>query len=104
MPPSTPAESKTAVPLCVDLDGTLIKTDLVWESLVRLLKRNPVFLFLLPVWLLRGRAYLKARIADRVSIEPASLPFNQQVLEFVQTEKGSGRPIFLVTASDSRLA
>ena len=46
-------------PLCVDLDGTLIKTDLLWESLLVLLKQNPLLVVLLPLWLIKGKAYLK---------------------------------------------
>src|SRR5262245_40985866 len=92
------------VPLCVDLDGTLLRTDMVWESLVQLLKRNPLYLFLVLGWLLRGRAYLKAQIAARVHMEVAALPCNQELVEFLRTEKHSGRTIILATASDSRLA
>ncbi|OQW93225.1 MAG: hypothetical protein BWK79_12305, partial [Beggiatoa sp. IS2] len=46
-------------PLCVDLDGTLIATDSLWESALILLRTQPLAAFLLPVWLLRGKAYLK---------------------------------------------
>ena len=46
-------------PLCVDLDGTLIRTDLLWESLLALLKQRPLSIFQLPFWLLKGRAYFK---------------------------------------------
>ena len=52
MPSPAVTEPKEIVPLCVDLDGTLIKTDLLWESLVRLLKNNPLYLLAVPVWLL----------------------------------------------------
>jgi hypothetical protein len=48
------------VPLVVDLDGTLVKTDLLVESVVRLLRKNMLYLFLLPIWLLRGKRAFKA--------------------------------------------
>ena len=99
-----PATTETDVPLCVDLDGTLLRTDMVWESLVRLLKQNPLYLVLVPGWLLRGRAYLKAEIAARVEMEVSALPYNQDLLDFIQAEKRAGRYIMLVTASDARLA
>ena len=51
------------IPLCVDLDGTLIKTDLLWESLLALLKQRPLSIFQLPFWLLKGRAHFKHEIA-----------------------------------------
>jgi 4-hydroxybenzoate polyprenyltransferase/phosphoserine phosphatase len=93
-----------SVPLCVDLDGTLIKTDMLWESFVRLLKRNPLYGLLVPFWFMRGRAHLKAMIASRTDVDPANLPYNQLLLEFLRAEKKQGRPILLVTASDERLA
>jgi hypothetical protein len=65
MPPPDTTKSKE-VPLCVDLDGTLLKTDLTWESLVRLLRRNPLYLLVIPFWLIRGRAVLKDRLAKQV--------------------------------------
>ncbi|HSU56436.1 MAG TPA: UbiA family prenyltransferase [Candidatus Dormibacteraeota bacterium] len=92
------------VPLCVDLDGTLIRTDLLWESLVRLLRRNPFYLFVAPFWWMKGRAWLKAQIAARVQVDPATLPYNQGLLEYLEAEKARGRTLLLVTASDTRMA
>jgi 4-hydroxybenzoate polyprenyltransferase len=102
----TPAgtETKTAVPLCVDLDGTLLRTDMVWESLVRLLKHNPLYLFVVFTWLLRGRAHLKAQVSARVSLDVTTLPYNQPLIEFLRAEKREGRSLILATASDFRLA
>ncbi|HNE32692.1 MAG TPA: UbiA family prenyltransferase [Nitrospira sp.] len=86
-------------PLCVDLDGTLIKTDLLWESLLALLKQNPLSIFLLPVWLLRGRAYLKHQIAQRVTLDASTLPYDQELVEFLSKERLAGRELILATAS-----
>ncbi len=99
---ATPS-TKSGVPLCVDLDGTLIKTDLLWESAVRLLARDPLWLFALPVWWLRGRANLKRQIAMRVALDPARLPYNEAFLEFVRAEKQAGRKLVLASASDAQL-
>jgi 4-hydroxybenzoate polyprenyltransferase/phosphoserine phosphatase len=104
MPPPAVTEPKTTVPLCIDLDGTLIKTDLLWESLLRLLRHNPLYAFAALWWWRRGRAHLKARIAARVQIDPASLPYNRSLLELIEAEKRQGRRILLVTASDAQLA
>ena len=65
---------QTAIPLAVDLDGTLIKTDLLWEGLFLLLKRNPLYLFMVPVWLASGPARLKMEIAARVDLDVEALP------------------------------
>jgi hypothetical protein len=58
--------SENRPPLCVDCDGTLLKTDLLFESVFALLKKSPLTLFLLPFWLLRGKAYFKQRLIERV--------------------------------------
>jgi 4-hydroxybenzoate polyprenyltransferase/phosphoserine phosphatase len=92
------------VPLCVDLDGTLIRTDLLWESVVRLLRRNPLYAAVLPFWWLRGRAWLKRQVAARAEVDVATLPYHEQFLEFLRCERRQGRPICLATASDKRLA
>ena len=97
------ADTRTR-PLCVDLDGTLVRTDLLVESLVALLKANPLFLFLLPFWLLKGKAYLKQQVADRVDIDPVSLPYNKPFLAWLKQQKKSGRALVLATASNVKHA
>jgi 4-hydroxybenzoate polyprenyltransferase/phosphoserine phosphatase len=91
-------------PLCVDLDGTLVRTDLLLESLVLLLKRNPLYLFLVPLWLLRGKAVLKAQISARVTLNPAALPYNTEFLEWLRSERAAGRSLWLCTAANEQLA
>jgi len=86
--------------LCVDLDGTLITTDLLFESLARLLKYKPWLLFLIPLWLMRGRAALKRNLAQRVSIDASLLPYNARFLDWLRAEKALGREIVLATAAD----
>ena len=69
---------RNAIPLAVDLDGTLIATDLLWEGLFLLLRRNPLYLFLVPVWLMSGPARLKQEIAARVDIDPAGAALSRR--------------------------
>lgn len=90
--------------LCVDLDGTLVHTDLLLESLVLLIKRNPLCLLLVPLWLLGGKARLKQEISRRVQLNAASLPYVQPFVEWLQEQKERGRSLWLCTASDQRLA
>jgi 4-hydroxybenzoate polyprenyltransferase/phosphoserine phosphatase len=90
--------------LCVDLDGTLIRGNLLWECVVLLAKKSPASVLLLPFWLLRGRAFLKRRLADRVQLDPSRLAYRQQVLDLLQQERLCGRRVALVTAADSYLA
>lgn len=93
-----------SVPLCVDLDGTLIHSDLLLESFLLLIKRNPLYLLLLPLWLLKGKANLKSQIARRVQIDGADLPYTKPFVEWLQAQKSQGRSLWLCTASDARLA
>jgi phosphoserine phosphatase len=102
MPQPPPPENQ--IPLVVDLDGTLIKTDLLWESLARLLRRNPLWLFPVLFWWMRGRAFLKKQLARRVTIDPAALPYNESFLQFLREQKAAGRKIILATASDLQMA
>ncbi len=87
------------VPLAVDLDGTLIATDLLWESIAALIKRNPLFLFLLPFWALRGAYVLKMKLAARVEIDAAALPYRADFLAFLRAEHAKGRKLYLATGS-----
>ena len=90
--------------LCVDLDGTLIRGNVLWECVLVLLKSRPITLLLLPFWLLAGRASLKRHLAARTHLNPARLPYREQVLELIQQEKATGRRVALVTAADRELA
>ena len=88
----------------VDLDGTLVRTDLLVESAFVLLKRNVFFVFLIPLWLIRGKAHLKSEIAARVEIDAGMLPFNDDFLNHLKTEYDNGRTLILATASNEKLA
>lgn len=90
--------------ICVDLDGTLVQTDTLWESLLLLAKRRPWELFLVVFWLLRGKAHLKHQVAARAAPDAALLPYRPEVLESLQIFKAEGRTIYLATAADQRIA
>lgn len=91
------------IPLCVDLDGTLVRSDLLVESALGLFKRNPLYLFAMLVWLLRGKAALKHEIATRYRPDFGSLPWDPRVIELLRAEHGR-RELVLCTASDQRYA
>ena len=94
-----------ALPLCVDLDGTLIHGDLLWECIVLLLKKNPFCLLLVPFWLVSGgRAKVKRQLAQRADLEPGNMAYNRELLEFLQAEHRRGRTLVLATAADQQLA
>ncbi len=101
---TVPAPSSLLPPLAVDLDGTLLKTDLLLESFFSLLRQAPLAALAVPLWLLKGRAHLKREIASRVRLDAALLPYRTALVEQVRVEHGKGRSIVLATASDELLA
>ena len=89
-------------PLCVDLDGTLIATDSLWESILLLFRTWQIFL--VPFWLMRGRYYLKYKVAQHVSLNVTTLPYYENVLTFLKEEKQKGRVLVLATAAHESIA
>ena len=98
---STPTPAK---PLCVDLDGTLVATDTTVEGLVEVLKPAPWRIFALLAALFAGRPALKRYIAERVQLDPATLPYREEVLGEMRQARSDGRQVVLITASDQSTA
>lgn len=94
----------TSLPLCVDLDGTLIQTDSLWESCLRLIHQNPFMLLLLPFWLFQGKAGFKHKISQHVELSPSSLPFNTDLLKYLTQQRLHNRHLVLVTAANKNIA
>jgi 4-hydroxybenzoate polyprenyltransferase len=90
--------------LYVDLDGTLIATDLLHESTLQLLRNSPSSVLQMPAWLLRGKAYAKRQIAQRVSLDASVLPYRVDMLAIIRQARLQGRRVVLATASDEILA
>lgn len=93
-----------ALPLCVDLDGTLVKSDTLLDSLLVMVRQKPLLLLYLPVWLLQGKAAFKSHIAQAVTLNAPHLPYNRPLLQFLERQHATGRPIYLATAADAGLA
>ena len=91
-------------PLCVDLDGTLVSSDLLAEAIVALLKQNLLYVFVLPVWLLKGRAHLKQQVADRVDLEVGLLPYHGPFVDYLKEQRATGRRLVLATGSNVKFA
>ncbi|MBY6223066.1 UbiA family prenyltransferase [Ferrimonas balearica] len=96
--------SQPGVPLCVDLDGTLLKTDLLLEQLVVLLRTRPMALFGL-FWLAftQGLAAFKRSLADQVSLNVTTLPYHKPLLHYLE-QQARKRPLWLCTGTDQHLA
>lgn len=93
-----------STPLCVDLDGSLIRSDMLHESSIIFAKNKPWHVAAIPGWLLRGKAYLKRKIAAVADVDVQLLPYNGELLDWLKTERASGRKLVLCTASDAKYA
>jgi len=93
---SKPFDKDTSI-LYVELDDTLLATNTFLESLLLLLKRNPFFLFLIPIWTLRGLKHFQQQIAKRVNLDVSILPYRQHVIAHLQDETKQGRVLVLIS-------
>ncbi|ALN73877.1 UbiA family prenyltransferase [Aureimonas sp. AU20] len=97
-------QARTDRPLYVDLDGTLIRSDLLWESLFLFARQNPLQAWRLFGWLLAGKSVLKHELAAGIEVDPATWPYREEVVETLRAERETGRTIVLATAANERLA
>src|SRR5271155_1246955 len=90
--------------LCVDLDGTLVKSDTFVDSLMVLARRHPLSFFSTPFWALKGKAHLKSQVASLVALDVAHLPYNRPLLDYLRDEHAAGRKLYLATGANRVLA
>ena len=93
-----------AVVLCVDLDGTLVKSDTLVDSVLYLARHRPAELLRIPGWLAQGKAAFKQHVTAAVTLDVEHLPYNAPLLEFLSHQHAAGRAIYLTTAADRTLA
>lgn len=93
------SSARDTVPLCVDLDGTIVRTDMLHEAAVRYLKATPFAIFHMIFWLLGGKVNLKQKLAERVDIRGDLLPYRADLVDYLKAQREKGREIHLVTAS-----
>jgi 4-hydroxybenzoate polyprenyltransferase/phosphoserine phosphatase len=91
-----------APPLVVDLDGTLLKSDLLVEAFFKRAGRNPSSLLALLPALRHSKARLKDVLAQTVDFDPASLPYDEAVIGLIREALTAGRPVYLASASNAR--
>ncbi len=90
-------------PLVVDLDGTLIASDLLIETAFSELGKRPHALIDMMAALARSKAALKHRLAEHATFDPSILPYDPAVLEVIRRARAEGRPVYLASASNRRL-
>lgn len=98
------AATKSSKPLCVDLDGTLVKSDTLVDSLLVLARSRPRLLLQLPGAMLHGKAAFKAFVTSHIELDVTHLPYNRKLLHYLQQERARGRELYLATGADKRLA
>jgi len=91
-------------PLCVDLDGTLVKSDTLLDTVLVLARQSPRSLLQFPRWIGEGRAVFKRNVSSVAALDVAHLPYNQPLLEVLRQQHASGREIYLATGADTLLA
>ncbi len=90
--------------LAVDLDGTLINTDILYESILQLVASKPIYIFVIIIWLLKGKSFLKMKVANHANIDVTCLPFNFELINWLKTQKKNGKKLVLCTATFSSVA
>ena len=96
--------STATLPLCVDLDGTLVKSDTLVDSVLVLARQQPGMLLRIPGWIMQGKARFKQHVTAAVTIDVTALPYNKPLLEFLFHQHEKGRKLYLATAADTVLA
>lgn len=92
------------IPLFVDMDGTLLRTDMLVESYFARLRSTPSVLLSSLLWLMQGRARLKKELAAGFDVDVHSLPYHQGLCDYLREQAASGRKLYLATASDRHIA
>lgn len=91
-------------PLVVDLDGTLIHSDMLEESLLKTIRKKPLRIFKMPFWLSKGIAVLKEKLAEYADVNPHTLPYNKNFLAWLRKEHEKGRKLILCTGTHHTIA
>lgn len=98
-----PAQATGMPVLVVDLDGTLLKTDMMVETFFARLSTDPIRAMVDLAALRHGKPAFKAALADHTPVDLAALPFNQACLDFIRAERAKGRAIYLASGSNKVL-
>jgi 4-hydroxybenzoate polyprenyltransferase len=94
-----PSPPPTTGPLCVDLDGTILRGDMFWEQVFLLVRRNPLFVFRLMAWSLRGKSFVKERLADLPLPPWSAFNVDLDLVTWLRAQRSGGRSIHLVTGA-----
>lgn len=93
-----------SVPLCVDIDGTVIRSNLVHELLLFLMRSRPLALLGILFLAIFNRARFKAKLSQISALDPTTLPYRREVLSHLAEEQARGRTIILLSYANQRTA
>lgn len=96
---SSKIQEEKQIPLCVDLDYTVLATDILTEQIIRFVQKNPLNILIIFWFLLFGKHHLKKKLNEKVEIAPNELPYRRETLDFLNAEREKGRKLILITAS-----
>jgi len=102
--PAEGAVLRPGVALCVDLDGTLVKSDTLLDTVLVVARQRPMDLLRVPGWITEGKAAFKRHLTAAVSLDVEHLPYNRPLLEYLRQQHSEGRAIYIATAADRTLA
>ena len=104
LPVGAPTQDAAAEPpLVVELDGVLLKSNAAVETFFALLGARPRRALAVLATLRQGKAAFKAHLADETTPDLARLPWNEDMLSLIASERARGRRIYLASAADRRL-
>lgn len=93
------SDKESLRPLCVDLDGSLIRSDSLEEAACATLRKNIFDIFRFPLWLRKGLPNFKRELYSRSDTDPTRLPYHSELLEALKAEKAKGRRLVLATGA-----
>ena len=93
------------IPLCVDMDGTLLKADTLHEIVIYLLLHHPFFLIYC-IWFLftQGKASFKQKVLQEIDLEKLVFPHNIELMQYLRKNKNTNKTLILVTGANQKLA
>ncbi len=86
------------------MDGTLVKSDTLLDSVLVLVRQSPRSLLRFALWIVQGKAAFKREVSSAVALDVAHLPYSQPLLEYLRQQHAAGRDIYLATGADNLLA
>ena len=101
---SSTARPEVHEPIFVELEGALIRGDLLWESIFAFVGQNVLHLCKLAVWLAGGIVPLRRRVLERVDLDVSRMPYDERLLSYLKEQKLRGRELVLTTRENSKYA